>query len=247
MAIMSGAVRSAVRLLIVQASWTYERLQGVGVGFAALPLLEPLETDPTRYRAAVARAAEYFNAHPYLAGIAVGASVRAELDGVNGATIQRLKTALAGPLGSLGDQLFWIGVVPATMGAMLIAVALGAALNAVLVGLGLYLISRLAVTVWGLRLGLRSGLGVATALKQSGLADQVRRVGLVAGFIVGAALPIATRWFATPMTRSAVMVAVAIGLVGGMAAALAKFRVPTSRRFTLIAMGGVLLWYWSFR
>lgn len=247
MAVMSGAVRSIGRLMLVQASWTYERLQGVGIGFAALPLLEPLESDPVRHRAAVARAAEYFNAHPYLAGIAVGASVRAELDGVSGTTIQRLKTALAGPLGSLGDQLFWIGVVPATMAAILIAVTFGAGMFAVLTGLGLYLMARIGVTVWALRLGLRSGLGVAAALKQSGLADGVRRIGLLAGLLVGAALPIASRWFSDDADQRMVIVAVLVGLIGGMSAALARFRVPTSRRFTLIAMGGVLLWYWSFR
>ena len=135
---MTGTARAALRLLIVQAAWTYERLQGVGVGFASLPLLEPLRADPVKYRAAVARASEYFNAHPYLTGIAVGAAARAEIDGVPGGTIQRLKTALAGPLGSLGDQLFWIGVVPAVMAAMLLALAGDAGLPAVGLGVVLY-------------------------------------------------------------------------------------------------------------
>ena len=47
--------------------------------------------------------------------------------GVPGAQIQRLRTALCSPLGALGDQLFWAGLVPVLMAARWSAVALGAA------------------------------------------------------------------------------------------------------------------------
>jgi mannose PTS system EIID component len=234
------------RLLIFQASWTYERLQGIGAGYAAIPLLEPIRTDPERYRAALARSCEYFNAHPYLAGIAVGAAAKAELDRVPGPTIVRLRTALSGPLGSLGDQLFWIGVVPAVMGALLVAVALNAGLWAVLVCLVLYVGVRLFVTLWGLDLGLRAGLQVSAALKASGLEGQVRRVGLLAGFVVGLAVPIVIESLARP-GGSALRVAAAVGTVVGIVAALVHFRVPPARRITLIAMAVVLLWHWSGR
>ncbi len=247
LAVMRGAMGALARLMVIQGSWTYERLQGVGVGFASLPLLEPLASDPARYHAAVGRSAEYFNAHPYLTGIAVGAAARAELDGVEGETVKRLKTALAGPLGSLGDQLFWIGVVPGVMGATLVAVALGAGLPAVVVALALYLVVRVATTAWGLRVGLKAGLGISTELRKSGLADAVRRVGLLAGFAVGAALPLVAGWIAEGAHAAAVVVAVAIGTLGGLFAALARFRVPSSRRLTLAAMIGLLLWSWSVR
>ena len=64
------------------------------------------------YRAALARESRYFNAHPYLAGVAVGALTRAELDGVDPARIERFRTALAGPLGSVGDRLVWASWLP---------------------------------------------------------------------------------------------------------------------------------------
>jgi PTS system mannose-specific IID component len=241
-----GARAAFRRLLIFQASWTYERLQGIGMGFASLPLLEPLRGEPEKYAAAVARASDYFNAHPYLAGIAVGAAARAELDGVPGPTVSRLRTALAGPLGSLGDQLFWIGVVPAVMGALLIAVALDAGLWPVIVGLVLYVAVRLLVTRWGLELGLAAGARVAQELKRSGLERQVQRVGLLAGFAVGLALPLVVEWFARPVGPRVRLVA-AVGAGIGIAAALVPFRVPPARRVTLIAMIVVLLWHWSAR
>jgi PTS system mannose-specific IID component len=192
----------------------------------------------------MARATDYFNAHPYLAGIAVGAAARAERDGVAGSTIQRLRTALSGPLGSLGDQLFWIGVVPAVIGIMLIAVALGAGFAPVAAGLGFYLVVRVLVTIWGLELGLGSGLGVSAALQRSGLADHARRAGLAAGLSVGVAVPIVARWFAAGLGSWAV-VAMATGAVAGVVAALVRFRVISARRLTLLAMVVMLAASWS--
>ena len=61
-----------------------------------------------------------------LAGIALGATVRAEYDAAPGEQVSRLRIALCGPLGALGDSLFWVGLLPATLGVAMIAVALGA-------------------------------------------------------------------------------------------------------------------------
>ena len=122
---MIGRGRTFLRLAALQASWTYERMQGVGISFAMEPLLAPLAPDPDRARAARARSAQYFNAHPFLAGAAVGALARAELDAEPGERILRLRTALSGPLGALGDQLFWAGILPAAMGLAMIGVTQG--------------------------------------------------------------------------------------------------------------------------
>ena len=141
-------LRSLIRLLSLQASFTFERLQGVGMAVAQEPLLEPLGRDNEQIRAARARSAQYFNAHPFLAGIAAGALSRAELDHEDGERILRLRTALSGPLGALGDQLFWAGIVPAIMGVMLGASALGGGLQALLGIVIGYNITRVFVTGW---------------------------------------------------------------------------------------------------
>jgi mannose/fructose/N-acetylgalactosamine-specific phosphotransferase system component IID len=242
---MKPITRTVGRLLLLQSSWTYERMQGVGVGYASLPLLDPLIGQPERHQAAVARACEYFNAHPYLAGIAVGAAARAELDGLPPAAIQRVKTALAGPLGSLGDQLFWIGVVPAIVGAMLAAVALGGGWPPVAAGVALYLLVRLAVTGWATRLGFQAGTAVAAELKRAGLAERVRRVGLLAGLVVGATLPLVAQWFAIPGASSLGLAGTAFGALLGVVAALVRFRVWTARRLTILTMAAITLWRWS--
>src|SRR5258706_12409207 len=102
------------RLFALQGSWNYETLNGTGVGFSMEPALRylPGGIDGPAYRSALARQSRYFNAHPYLAGIAVGALTRAELDGVDSVRIERFRTALAGPLGSVGDRLVWASWLP---------------------------------------------------------------------------------------------------------------------------------------
>src|SRR5256884_9559684 len=99
-------------------------MQGIGIGVAEEALLQDLRTeggaDGVAYRAAVARGARFFNAHPYLCGLAVGAAARAEHDGVPPEQVERLRTALCGPLGSLGDRLVWAGGLPFTSGLALI-------------------------------------------------------------------------------------------------------------------------------
>ncbi|HEV8151161.1 MAG TPA: PTS system mannose/fructose/sorbose family transporter subunit IID, partial [Gemmatimonadales bacterium] len=166
---MMPRVRALLRMVSLQASYTYERMQGVGIAVAEEPLLEPLAAAPERARAARARSAQYFNAHPFLAGAAVGALAKAELDGEPGERILRLRTALSGPLGALGDQLFWAGIVPTVMASALIAVALGAGIGVLALAVLGYNLLRVMVTWWGLRVGLQHGLQVAHAISQSRL------------------------------------------------------------------------------
>src|SRR5260370_32793095 len=107
-------------------------MQGVGMGVAEEALLRDLKVgeDDAAYRAALARGAYFFNAHPYLCGLAVGAAARAEHDGVPPDQIERLRTALCGPLGSLGDRLVWAGWLPLMSAVALIGVALRLGLSA---------------------------------------------------------------------------------------------------------------------
>ncbi len=181
-----------MRLLAVQAAWTYERMAGIGVGHASAPLLRDLyaRADPAERRAAVARSAGFFNSHPYLAGVAVGAVVRAERDGTAPEQIVRLRTALSGPLGSLGDQLVWAGQVPALMGLALAAAPVIGVWTVVGVVV-LHNIARIWLTSWGLDLGLREGLRVGAALQRSWVARRASDAQRLAAFAVGLGAPIA--------------------------------------------------------
>lgn len=238
---MSGTGRAVARLLALQAAWNYERMQGIGMGWAAEPLLADLRaTDPARHPLATVRSAELYNGHPYLAGLALGAAVRAERDGVPGDQVQRLRTAVGGPLGALGDQLFWAGLLPALVGAALLGVAVGApglAVGALLLAWnGL----RLAATAWGLRTGLREGLAVGPAIRASWLNEAAQRVGRLAGLAVGLAVPVAANWLLGSLRGPAGLTAVAVGGVGVL---LARLRPAwfTGVRYGLLLIAAVAL------
>ncbi|HVM42248.1 MAG TPA: PTS system mannose/fructose/sorbose family transporter subunit IID [Gemmatimonadales bacterium] len=191
--------RSALaRLFTIQAAFTYERMLGVGFAFASEPLLRGLrrrEGGGPAFGAALAREASYFNAHPYLAALAVGALARAENDGVAPERIERLRAALIGPLGSLGDRLIWAGWLPACAAVGLLLVALSAGGWAVLAFLVLYNLMHVSLRVWGLRVGWRAGVGVAGALASPALQRALEVVAPLAALVVGAALPAVLGWF----------------------------------------------------
>jgi PTS system mannose-specific IID component len=240
----TGLVRASLRLLTVQAAWNYERMTGLGMGYAAEPLLEDLKSaDPARHAEAQIRSAEYFNSHPYLAGLALGALARAEYDLIPGPQISRLRLALTSPLGALGDQLFWIGLVPAMMAAAIIAVVFGAglwALVAVLVG---YNLCRGATGIWALRTGLATGAKVGAAIASSWLPLAAQRIGLLAGLLMGAALPLAAAWLQAEGTWE-LPIAVGTTTLGLVAAWTLGPRV-NAVRFGLAAIGLAVLLAWG--
>lgn len=188
--------RSLLRLFTVQGSWNYERMQGVGVGVAEEPLLRDLRAggNGTVYRAAVARGAHFFNAHPYLCGLAVGATARAEHDGVPPEQVERLRTALCGPLGSLGDRLVWAGWLPLTSGLALIGLALGQGLSAIIGFLVVYNVGHVALRWWALRAGWRYGAQVAAALRAPLLQRATALSAPAMALAVGLALPLVARY-----------------------------------------------------
>ena len=183
-----------LRLFAVQGSYNYERMLGVGVGVAEEPLLRDLGDG--QYGPAVARGAHFFNAHPYMVGLAVGAAARAEHDGAPPDQIERLREALCGPLGSVGDRLVWAGWLPFLSGVTLIAIGLGAGWSAVAAFLIVYNIGHVALRWWALKAGWTYGTRVGVALHHPVLQKASALLGPAMAFAVGAALPLTARYFA---------------------------------------------------
>jgi len=188
---------SLLRLFAVQGSYNYERMLGIGVGVAEEPLLRDLPGGRGEaYRAAVARGARFFNAHPYLCGLVVGAAARAEHEGTPPEQIERLRAALCGPLGSLGDRLVWAGWLPFVAGLALAGIALGGGWSAIAGFLLVYNIGHIALRWWALRAGWEYGPRVAAALHHPVL----QRAGALAGpamaLATGFALPLVAQYLA---------------------------------------------------
>lgn len=183
-----------LRCLAVQGSWNYELLVGNGIGFCVEPALRALPggVEGPLYRQALARQCTYFNAHPYLASLAVGALARAEIDLAPPEKIERFRRALCGPLGSVGDRLVWAAWLPACSLVGLLMFGLGAPPLFVVIGfLLLYNVGHVVLRNWGLRAGWQHGLRVAVALGNPVLQHGPRYIGRAAAVIGGLALPLA--------------------------------------------------------
>jgi PTS system mannose-specific IID component len=183
-----------LRLLAIQGSWNYEILLGNGIGFCLEPALRllPQGVHSDQFKQALARESKYFNAHPYLAAVAVGALARAELDGEPPARIERFRTALCGPLGSVGDRLVWAGWLPFCSLLALAVFGLGGGPVLVLsVFLGSYNLGHFALRLWGLRTGWNNGLRVASALANPVLRNGPLHIGRLAALATGFAIPLA--------------------------------------------------------
>jgi len=224
------------RLFLLQASWNYERMQGVGFAHAAEPAIRALcgDADGERYRETLARHAQFFNSHPYFAGLAVGASLRAEQDGESPERIARLREALCSPLGSLGDRLFWAGWLPTCAALGLVAYAFGSRGWAVALFLLLYNVVHLACRAWTLRAGWREGMMVASALGHPVIRAATRLAGPIAALCVGAALPVALAWQHRGAPDAAAAAAAGGAVVFALAARLARGHLGTVALAALI-------------
>ncbi|MFN2570317.1 MAG: PTS system mannose/fructose/sorbose family transporter subunit IID [Gemmatimonadales bacterium] len=215
MAAVNGALaRAMLRLFAVQGSYDYERMLGVGVGVAEEPLLRDLSDG--QYRSAVARGARFFNAHPYLSGLAVGAAARAEHDGAPPEQIERLREALCGPLGSLGDRLVWAGWLPFLSGLTLAGIALGGGWIAVALFLFLYNIGHVALRWWALKAGWTHGTRVSVALHHPALQRAGSLLGPAMALAVGIALPLTASYLSAPFVswaRGALAVVAALAFL----------------------------------
>jgi PTS system mannose-specific IID component len=241
---MTGRLRALLRLFAVQGTWNYERMLGVGMGYAAEPLLEDLKTvDPVRHSEAVVRSTEFFNCNPNLAGLALGAIARAEYDAMPGPQIARLRTALCSPLGALGDQLFWTGLVPGLIGLALAGVALGAGWWAILGFLAGYNLVRSGTAAWALRLGLDTGMQVGAAIGRSWMTRWIPRVGAAAGFTVGMALPLVAGWYLGSVGAAGLWGTLAVAATG---VAVTRWFGPalSTVRFALLAILFLVAFRW---
>jgi PTS system mannose-specific IID component len=159
---------------------------GGGFGFAMLPVLrEVFRGREAELDEAAQRHAEHFNSHPYLANLALGAVSAMEEEEASPEEIRRFKVAVRGPLGSLGDALFWAGWRPAVVLASLTLALAGASPGWIVVFfLATYNLGHLALRVWGFRTGLSQGSDVAGALRLLSIPRQADRISGIGVFLL---------------------------------------------------------------
>lgn len=176
-AIPASALRSAaLRASLLQATWNYERQQGLGWAWSLEPVLRHLIPDRTERAAYLADHTAYFNTQPTLASVALGAVANLEerrvRDGVGDVEqVFRVKGVLGSALAAIGDRLFWFTLRPLTACLGLLFAIQGSPRGALLMWLSYNLLHQ-GVRWRGVTWGYRAG----PAVLGSGLRDALDRL-----------------------------------------------------------------------
>ena len=161
-------IRVFFRSFFLQSVWNYQSLISVGFAYALVPVLNLLYDDQESKINFLRRHLNFFNAHPYFASFALGAVIRIEQEISEGKgdpeQVPRLKNAMIGPLGALGDQMFWGTIKPAAVLLGVIAVLITQDVSSflyIIIGLLLiYNIPHFYIRFYGIREGYRQGFAV---------------------------------------------------------------------------------------
>ena len=105
------------RSLNLQGSFNYERMQANGWLYGILPGLLAIHGEGTDdLKTSMAHNLEFFNTHPFLVTFVMGIVLSMEQQKSDVNSIRAVRVAAMGPLGGIGDALFWFTLVPIAAG-----------------------------------------------------------------------------------------------------------------------------------
>ena len=167
----------------LQASFNYERMQACGWLWGMPPGLQKIHTNKEDLKASMAHNLDFLNTHPFLVTFVMGIVLSLEQNKADTATIRSVRISAAGPLGGIGDALFWLTLVPITAG-----LTANMAMEGQIIGAVLFLIIFNAVQ-FAVRFGLMYwsyGLGTkAVTLLTSSAKEFTRAASILGIFVVG--------------------------------------------------------------
>lgn len=108
--------RLAFRSMFLQASFNYERMQAGGWLFAILPGLRQMHKNKNDLGKSMKDHLEFFNTHPFDVTFIMGVILAMEQGKEDREAIRGIKVATMGPLGGIGDGLFYLTALPITAG-----------------------------------------------------------------------------------------------------------------------------------
>ncbi|WP_077328809.1 PTS system mannose/fructose/sorbose family transporter subunit IID [Virgibacillus siamensis] len=104
------------RSLLLQASFNYERMQACGWLYSILPGFRHIHKDKKDLSKSMKDHMEFFNTHPFLVTFIMGVILAMEGKKEDREAIRGIKIATMGPLGGIGDALFYLTLLPITAG-----------------------------------------------------------------------------------------------------------------------------------
>ena len=177
--------KMAWRSMFLQGSFNYERMQAGGWLYSILPGLKKIHKNKQDLSTSMKHNLEFFNCHPFLITFVMGIILSLEQKKSDVQTIRALRVAAMGPLGGIGDAIFWFTLLPISAG-----IGANLSLQGCILGPIIFLLLFNIVHL-GLRFGLMHWsykVGVDGITKLTKNAKEFTRAATVLGMIVVGAL-----------------------------------------------------------
>lgn len=177
--------KMAFRSMFLQASFNYERMQAGGWLYSILPGLKKIHKNKQDLSTSMKHNLEFFNCHPFLITFVMGIILSLEQKKSDVQTIRALRVAAMGPLGGIGDAIFWFTLLPISAG-----IGANLSLQGSILGPIIFFILFNVVHL-GLRFGLMHWsykVGVDGIAKLTKNAKEFTRAATILGMIVVGAL-----------------------------------------------------------
>jgi PTS system mannose-specific IID component len=180
-----------------EASWNYERMQGLGYLYSMLPILKKTHKDKEDLKNAMKLHLEFFNTNPFIAPWIIGMNAKLEDDHAPPETVRSVKVGYMGPLAGIGDSIiyFVVGGLAILIGSS-IAFSINNLGNPIgaLVVWGTIVPVGIILRYWFWRIGLKRGVSAAKQMTQSkGLRRIMELTGATGVTTIGAFIPIAVQ------------------------------------------------------
>lgn len=171
----------AWRSLFLQGSFNYERMQAAGWLYGIIPGLKKIHTEKEDLSLSMQHNLEFFNTHPFLVTFVMGIVLSMEQEKSDIATIRAVRVAAMGPLGGIGDAIFWFTLVPIAAG-ISANMALDGSIAGPIVFLLMFNVVQFAVRYWLMHWSYSLGTKAIEAITRN--AKEFTRAASILGIIV---------------------------------------------------------------
>ena len=171
----------AWRSLFLQGSFNYERMQAAGWLYGIIPGLKKIHTDKEDLSLSMQHNLEFFNTHPFLVTFVMGIVLSMEQEKSDIGTIRAVRVAAMGPLGGIGDAIFWFTLVPIAAG-ISANMALDGSIAGPIVFLLMFNVVQFAVRYWLMHWSYNLGTKAIEAITRN--AKEFTRAASILGILV---------------------------------------------------------------
>lgn len=230
------------RSFFIQGSWNFERMLALGFCFALIPVVRRVTRNNRQRIALLQRHLQFFNTHPFTALWVLGAVAKLEQLALRekwqgDRPIRLFKERLCGPLGAIGDTLFWARAKP--VAAMIgVIVAMHAGWLAVPLFLVAYNLPHLWFRAHALFQGFGEGFDVVRRISVRRFQPLADRLALAGAAVLGILVASSAKWVGPPQVAS-MGVCVGCALVSCVMLRSGKASVPALMVGLMVA--GVLV------